>query len=337
MSSAATMKPSAAAAPKRASNWTNPAYKKGVLSVIPKTWVPYFELMRFELPHGYYLGYFPLLVGIMYGASAGPARMPASELAFQALLYAGWCFCMRGAGCAWNDNTDQEFDRKTERCRTRPIARGAVSTFGGHVFAFVMTTLGYLCLAPLPEECQNLGTAVIMLSILYPFCKRFTNFAQVILGITLALNFILAAYGAGLPALEGAYKMPTTLVTIAITLLVVFYDVVYARVDTADDLKSGVKGMAVLFRNYIEVLLAALTCTIGGLLAATGIYIENGPYYFLFSVVGLTVALAAMVAGIRYRVFSTWNSYSGWFYVLAIVNLMGGYAIEYAGNTPIIA
>ncbi|KEY71340.1 hypothetical protein S7711_10996 [Stachybotrys chartarum IBT 7711] len=317
--------------------YTNPRYERGPLSLIPKPIVPYFELMRFELPHGYYLGYFPHLVGIMYGASAGPERLPARDLVFQALLYVGWTFAMRGAGCAWNDNIDQDFDRKTERCRTRPIARGAVSTTAGHVFAVAGVALAFLCLSPLPTECHQLGVLVTVLSVIYPFCKRFTNFAQVILGMTLAANFILAAYGAGLPALEQPYTRPTMSATLAITLLVVFYDVVYARQDTADDLKSGVKGMAVLFRNHIEVLLAVLTCTIGGLLAATGVSVGNGPYYFLFSVAGLTVALLAMIGGIRYRIFHTWNGYSGWFYVLAIINLMSGYFIEYLDNAPILA
>ncbi|KAH7305895.1 UbiA prenyltransferase family-domain-containing protein [Stachybotrys elegans] len=319
-----------------AAAYKNPRYQSGPLSVIPKSFVPYCELMRLELPHGNFLGYFPHLVGLLYGSSASPARLPANDVVFQAALYIGWTFFMRGAGCAWNDVVDQDFDRKTTRCRVRPVARGAVSTTGANIFALAMVSLAFACISPLPAECQRLGLITTVLSIIYPFCKRVTNFAQVILGMTLAINFILAAYGAGLPAVEAPYTLPTICVTTAITLLVVFYDVVYARQDTADDLKSGVKGMAVLFRNYVEILLTSITLVIAGLLATTGVLVDNGPYFFVFSVAGLLAALLAMIGGIRYRIFHTWNSYSGWFYALAIFNLLGGYLIEYLDQVPML-
>ncbi|GKT46888.1 polyprenyl transferase ausN [Colletotrichum spaethianum] len=113
-------------------------------------------------------------------------------------------------------------------------------------------------------------------------------------------------------------------------LLVVFYDVVYARQDTADDLKSGVKGMAVRFRNHIEGLLAVIAISIAALLTVVGIVIEAKQYYFVFSVAGLTIGLVSLVALTHWDLLPGWAGSSGWCYALAIANLISGLALEYA-------
>ncbi|PYI11967.1 hypothetical protein BO78DRAFT_63605 [Aspergillus sclerotiicarbonarius CBS 121057] len=64
---------------------------------------------------------------------------------------------------------------------------------------------------------------------------------------------------------------------LAIVLLIVFYDVAYATQDMADDIKSGVKGMAVLFRNHLLALLFTLACGIAGVLSALGVLVNMGP------------------------------------------------------------
>ncbi|KAK7419764.1 hypothetical protein QQX98_003136 [Neonectria punicea] len=307
---------------------------KGILSKLPASWVPYAELIRLEQPHGIYMIFFPHVVGLMYACSARPSAVPASMLGQRLFIFAVWTFFMRGAGCAWNDITDQEFDRKTERCRNRPVARGAISTTQGHVYTFVLTGLGFLTLQTLPLECTLCALATAVLTIIYPFGKRFTNFAQVILGSTLASTIALSAYSVELPALSPGYIIPTLCLTATILLLVVFYDTIYARQDTADDLKSGVKGMAVLFRNHIETLLAVLAISIAGLLATTGTLLNMGPYFFAFSVVGLATGLLTMIALIRWHLFPSFAKYSGWFYALAIVNLLGGCVVEYLQKAP---
>ncbi|KAF7562619.1 hypothetical protein G7046_g1522 [Stylonectria norvegica] len=306
----------------------------GILSKLPASWVPYAQLIRLEQPHGIYMIFFPHVVGLMYACSARPTAVPASMLANRLGVFFAWTFFMRGAGCAWNDNVDQDFDRKTARCKNRPIARGAISTSQGHIFTLFLTIIGFLFLRPLPWQCTLCGLATSVLAIIYPFGKRFTNFAQVILGSCLASTIALSAYAVELPALSPPYLVPTLCLTSTIILLVVFYDTIYARQDTADDLKSGVKGMAVLFRNHIELLLGVLTCSIAGLLATTGTILDMGPYFFAFSVVGLTTGLLTMIALIRWHLLPSFAKYSGWFYALAIANLLGGCICEYLGKAP---
>lgn len=306
----------------------------GILSKLPPSCVPYAELVRLQHPHGIYMIYFPHIIGLMYACSARPETVPGSLLLQRLLLLFLWTFFMRGAGCAWNDNTDRGFDRKTERCRNRPIARGAVSPAQGHLFALALTLCGFLALRPLPREATVCGLSSTVLAIIYPFGKRFTNFAQVILGAALGSTIFLSAYSVGLPATSSEYIVPTLCLTMTILLLVVFYDTIYARQDTADDLKSGVKGMAVLFRNHIESLLTCLALSIAGLLATAGTLLNMGTYFFAFSVVGLATGLFVMIALIRWHVLPSFTKYAGWFYAFAIANLLGGCVVEYLGRAP---
>ncbi|KAK5991525.1 Prenytransferase ascA [Cladobotryum mycophilum] len=306
---------------------------KGVLSKLPASWVPYAELVRLEQPHGNYMIYFPHLLGLIYASSISPVAVPASTLAHRAGIFAIWTFLMRGAGCAWNDNTDREFDRRTARCRNRPIARGAVSPTQGHIFTLVLTLLAFWAIQSLPSECTYVGLGTTVLAAIYPFGKRFTNFPQVILGSTLASTIALSSYSVGLPALSLAYVGPTLCLTATIVLLVIFYDTVYARQDTADDLKSGVKGMAVYFRNHLGALLAVLTTSIAGVLFTLGQLVAMGPYFFTLSVAGVFTALVLMIAVVHWGLIPQWTGHSGWFYALAISNLLGGFILEYTTKT----
>ena len=50
---------------------------RGFLSLIPRTWVPYAELMRLDKPTGLYLFYLPYLFGLLFAAStAHPLSCP---------------------------------------------------------------------------------------------------------------------------------------------------------------------------------------------------------------------------------------------------------------------
>ncbi|EHK22092.1 uncharacterized protein TRIVIDRAFT_130502, partial [Trichoderma virens Gv29-8] len=259
---------------------------KGLLSKIPASWVPYGELIRLHRPEFIYFIYAPFIVGLAYALCINKERVPAFTLAHRAGVLFVWTFFLRSSGCAWNDNIDQDFDRQTERCRNRPIARGAITTTKGHVFTIVLISLGFLSIRSLPFECTLVGIVTYVLTIIYPFGKRFTNFPQVILGSVLAMAIPLSSYSLGLPALSPPHIVPTACLSAAIVFLIVFYDVLYACQDIEDDLKSGVKGMAVYFRNYIEPLLITVTGLITGCLAMMGKLIDMGQLFFMFSVIG---------------------------------------------------
>ena len=79
---------------------------------------------------------------------------------------------LRGAAYAWNDNIDQDFDRKVTRCQNRPIARRAVSTTRAHLFTAALTITGLPLLALLSPNCVYHADPTSILFALYPFAKR---------------------------------------------------------------------------------------------------------------------------------------------------------------------
>ncbi|ETS03175.1 hypothetical protein M419DRAFT_66126, partial [Trichoderma reesei RUT C-30] len=259
---------------------------KGILSCLPSSWVPYAELIRLDKPHGIYMTIYPYALGLLYASQLTSESLPPNVVLSRFLNLAIWTFLIRSAGCAWNDNVDQDFDRQTARCRDRPIARGAISTLQGHVFTTALLALGFLSIQNFPLESKIDGAATVLLTCIYPFGKRFTHFAQVTLGLTLSVAIIFGPHSVGANPLSQGNFLPTTCLVSSIILLVIFYDVVYARQDTVDDLKSGVKGMAVLFRNWITTLLLTLIIAILTLLYITARSLDLGWVFFGLSVAG---------------------------------------------------
>src|SRR5690606_29547610 len=106
----------------------------GILSLLPRPWVPYGELIRLDKPTGSYYLFFPCLFSTLLAAPlATPVTPPLTVLGTSALFLAG-AVVMRGAGCTINDLWDRDLDPHVARTRLRPIARGAVTPFQGLVF-----------------------------------------------------------------------------------------------------------------------------------------------------------------------------------------------------------
>ncbi|OOF91378.1 hypothetical protein ASPCADRAFT_9775 [Aspergillus carbonarius ITEM 5010] len=303
--------------------------QRGLLSLLPSSWVPYAELIRIDKPHGIYLVWVPHIVGLAYASAIGPSPAPVRRLCTRALRLMVWAALCRSAGCVWNDTVDQDFDRKTVRCRNRPVARGAVTTSQAHIFAAVLFSLAFLSLRGISSNAMSVAGIVAVLSLVYPFCKRFTSFPQVVLGSSLGLTVVLSAWSLDVDMLEGRNRIPTICLMLVIVLLIVFYDVVYATQDTADDVKAGVKGMAVLFRNHLLVLLCTLVCGIAGVLSTLGILVNMGPQYFVFSVAGLVLGLMVVVGLIYLPFLSRWRRLSGWVFGFAFASFIGGFSSEH--------
>ncbi|RAK96955.1 4-hydroxybenzoate octaprenyltransferase [Aspergillus ibericus CBS 121593] len=297
----------------------------GLLSILPSSWVPYAELIRIDKPHGIFLVWVPHIVGLAYASAIGPSPAPLRTLYTQALRLMLWAGLCRSAGCVWNDIVDQDFDRKTARCRTRPIVRGAVTSSQACTCAAVLFSLAFLSLRDMSTNAMNVAGIVAVLSLVYPFCKRFTSFPQVVLGSSLGLTVVLSAWSLDVDVLEGGNRVPTICLMLAIMLLIVFYDVLYATQDTADDVKSGVKGMAVLFRNHMLALLWALTCGIAGMLSVLGVLLNMRPLYFVFSVGGLVLGLMVVVGLIYLPSLSRWRGLSGWVFGIAFASFIVGF------------
>ena len=284
----------------------------GFNSKLPSGWVPYAELMRIERPAGLYAFYFPYLIGLAYAACiAQPDVPPIDHMLALSALFLVWNVILRGAACAWNDNIDQDFDRQVARCRNRPIARGAVSTTQGHIFTAALCLILTPMLANLPAGCTLHTVPMLILFGLYPFAKRVTYYPQVVLGFPFAWAIFLCC-----AALEGEpfspkFFLPTGSLFVSIILWTISYDTIYAHQDIQDDVKAGVKSMAVRFAHSTKLLVLVLSILQVSLLISTGLLLNLSPMYFIGSCGGTAIALGSMIVRVD---LSKPSSCAWWFH-----------------------
>ncbi|MCJ1251390.1 hypothetical protein MMC30_008623 [Trapelia coarctata] len=269
--------------------------RKGFLSILPPSWVPYAELMRLERPAGLYAFYFPYIIGICYAACITDPTPSLTHMAALSCLFLAGNVILRGAACAWNDNIDQDFDRKVARCRLRPIARGAVTTTQGHIFTAALTLAGLPLFAYLPPRCAYHASPIAVLFGLYPFAKRVTYYPQVVLGFPFAWAIFLCCAALNVNPFGNRFLLPTASLFMANVLWTITYDTIYAHQDINDDVKAGVKSMAVRFAQSTKLLASTLSVIQIGLLILTGWLAELSPIYYVGACGGTGIALASMI------------------------------------------
>jgi 4-hydroxybenzoate polyprenyltransferase len=235
----------------------------------------YLVLMRMDRPVGALLLLWPTWWALWFAANDFP---PIGSL----LVFTLGVFVMRSAGCVVNDYADHGWlDANVKRTRGRPMVAGRVSKkealalFGGLLaLAFVLV----LFTNALTIKLSFIGAA---LAAIYPFSKRVTHLAQVVLG---------AAFGWSIPmafaAVTNSLPPLCWLLFLANVLFSTIYDTEYAMVDRDDDIRVGAKSTAILFgdadRAAIGVLMA--TFLLAMLLAGTRATL-HWPYF-----VGLATA-----------------------------------------------
>jgi len=210
----------------------------------------YLVLMRMDRPVGALLLLWPTWWALWFSANDFPPLGPL-------VVFTLGVFVMRSAGCVINDYADHGWlDANVERTRGRPMAAGRVSKqealllFGGLLaFAFVLV----LFTNALTIKLSFVGAA---LAAIYPFTKRVTHLAQVVLG---------AAFGWSIPmafaAVTNSLPPLCWLLFLANVLFSVVYDTEYAMVDRDEDIRVGAKSTAILFGDADRVIIGILMAT----------------------------------------------------------------------------
>jgi 4-hydroxybenzoate polyprenyltransferase len=224
----------------------------------PHSWRPYLRLARADRPIGVWLLLFPcwwsLTLGLMQKAHG--AGFMASDLwtgIWSSILFAIGALVMRGAGCAYNDYVDRDYDAKVARTRSRPIPSGQVRPKAALAFVVLLSLVGLAVLVQFNMYTIWLGIASLGLVAIYPFMKRFTYWPQFILGLAFNWGALVgwAAVHAGSGAAPALLYAGCVLWTIA-------YDTIYAHQDKEDDLSLGLKSTAIRFGDQTKPWLAGL-------------------------------------------------------------------------------
>ncbi|KAJ4386324.1 Para-hydroxybenzoate--polyprenyltransferase, mitochondrial precursor (PHB:polyprenyltransferase) [Gnomoniopsis smithogilvyi] len=312
-----------------------PAYTDpttGLLARWPSKWIPYGQLMRLDRPGGFYAFYFPYVIGLAYAACITPAPLPVEHLFTIAVEFLAFNVLLRGAACTWNDIVDRDFDRHVERCRHRPIARGAVSPSQGLAFTLAQLVALYGILLTFPDVCKVHTAISTVLLFVYALMKRVTYYPQVVLGFPFAWAIFITLGALEMDPLSRKH-LPATLALFAANVLwTITYDTIYAHQDVDDDEKAGVKGMALRFRHSTKLLASCLTAVQLVMLALCGIHAGLGPLYFIGTVGGVAAAMTYFIYDVD---LSRPESCGAWFhdqFWLVGAGFVLGFALEYTAR-----
>lgn len=241
------------------------------VDIMPAGIQPYLRLARADRPIGTWLLLWPCWWSL---ALAALIRFNGSVSIFYMLLFAIGAFVMRGAGCAYNDIVDADFDAKVERTKGRPIPSGQLSKTQAWVFTIILALTGLIVLLQFNSFTIYLGLGAIPIVALYPFAKRFTNWPQAVLGLAFNWGALM-----GWAAVHQDIGKAPIFLYLAGLFWTLGYDTIYAHQDKEDDALIGVKSTALHFGErtksrigvfYIMTLILLLLAVIsahGGILA----------------------------------------------------------------------
>ena len=294
---------------------TYEAPKTGLVSYLPRNWIPYAELMRLDKPAGTYYLFFPCLFSTLLAASyTGSGFLPVLNTT---LCFFSGALIMRGAGCTINDLWDRNLDPHVARTRLRPIARGAVTPFKALTFTGFQLLAGLGVLVQFPPSCLYYGIPSLLLVATYPLAKRVTHYPQFVLGLTFSWGAFMGfpALGVDLLADAAALKAVVALYASCVS-WTVLYDMIYAHMDIRDDAKVGIKSIALRHEKETKAVLSGLAVVQVGLLAAAGTAAGVGPIFFIGSCGSAAATLGLMIWNVRLKEVSNcwwWFRNGAWF------------------------
>ena len=207
----------------------------------------YARLMRLHRPIGIWLLLWPTLWALWIAGAGRPAPDVFAIFVLGTVL-------LRSAGCVFNDFADRKLDPHVRRTADRPLASGELTAFEAIVL-FVVLMLAALGIVLLTNQrTAMLAIVGALLTIIYPFMKRWIAAPQFVLGLAFAWGVPMAF------AAQTGELVPQTgwLLYVCALVWVVIYDTEYAMADRADDLKLGIQSTAILFGEMDIAIIASL-------------------------------------------------------------------------------
>ena len=198
----------------------------------------YLDLIRWARPAGWLVLYWPTMGALWLAAGGWPGWHLFIVFTLGTVL-------MRSAGCCINDVADRNFDRHVKRTAQRPITSGKISVKEALAVGAVLALVAFGLALTTNAAVIAWSVPALLVTILYPFTKRWFAMPQAVLGI---------AFGFGIPmayaAVQGRVPLEALWLFTAKIALVLAYDTEYAMVDRDDDLKIGMKTSAITLGRF---------------------------------------------------------------------------------------
>jgi len=197
---------------------------------------PYLCLARLDRPIGTWLLLWPCWWSVAMATSTKNVIFPDP---WMLAAFGMGALVMRGAGCAWNDISDRNFDGKVERTRSRPIPNGDLSVGKAAAFMVLLSLIGLNILLQFNNYAIFIGVMSLVPVAIYPFMKRITWWPQLFLGLAFNWGALL-----GWAAVLGEVTLVPLLLYVGGIAWTLGYDTIYAHQDKMDDALVGIKSSA---------------------------------------------------------------------------------------------
>ncbi|MCW5631053.1 MAG: 4-hydroxybenzoate octaprenyltransferase [Rhodoferax sp.] len=209
----------------------------------------YLQLIRWDRPAGWLLLLWPTLSALWIAAGGFPGW-------HLVLVFTLGTILMRSAGCCVNDVADREFDKHVKRTAQRPVTRGAVSSAEALWLGAALALVAFALVLTTNRLTVALSFAALLVTIVYPYSKRFVSMPQAVLGVAFSFGIPMAfaaVRGSGevdLASLQAAVPPLAWLLLLGNLFWVLAYDTEYAMVDRDDDLRIGIQTSAITLGRY---------------------------------------------------------------------------------------
>jgi len=243
----------------------------------------YLRLARADRPIGTWLLLFPCWWSLALAELTIGRAYPSP---WAMLLFAVGAFVMRGAGCAYNDWVDREYDARVARTASRPIPSGQVTPDAALMFAAALSLIGLVVLVQFNWFTVLLGIGSLAVVGVYPFMKRYTYWPQLVLGLAFNWGALV-----GWSSVKGSIAAPALLLYAGSVLWTIGYDTIYAHQDREDDAMLGLKSTALRFGEETTTWVggfyagAVVLWTLAGIMAGAHLV-----FYFGIALVSLQLA-----------------------------------------------
>lgn len=198
----------------------------------------YLDLIRWNRPAGWLVLIWPTLSALWLAAGGFPGWHLLVVFVLGTIL-------MRSAGCCINDVADRHFDRHVKRTAQRPITSGQVSVREAIAVGVVLSVLALALVLTTNAAAVAWSVPALLVTVLYPFTKRFLAMPQAVLGIAFNFGIVIA-----FAAVQGSVPGWAWLLWLGNLFWVLAYDTEYAMVDRDDDLKIGIQTSAITLGRW---------------------------------------------------------------------------------------
>jgi len=198
----------------------------------------YLDLIRWNRPAGWLVLIWPTLSALWLAAGGFPGWHLLAVFVLGTIL-------MRSAGCCINDVADRDFDRHVKRTAQRPITSGQVSVKEALAVGAGLSLVSLALVLTTNAVAAAWSVPALLVTILYPFTKRFFAMPQAVLGMAFNFGIVIA-----FAAVQGTVPAMAWLLWLGNLFWVLAYDTEYAMVDRDDDLKIGMRTSAITLGRF---------------------------------------------------------------------------------------